>query len=426
LKELDFYTVDILRQLNHPNSKSQFLPVKQLINRYFQEIIPPKFADAITTQLTRHEWVFSVEEEDAVMINESGSEYLFDIMTPEYILDRVLEYLRNASLPEVVSEITRKLRLDLNKEDQELLSAKLDNSGMVDVKPFGYYSSFKINSRGRNVLEKHGRYSIYMQAKERTVAFSSHHINDLSELTVLAAFANNLELSWADFTIKGIFHGIQNGTPRASLLGDIIRGLHERGFTQELEIRPATWRINETGMNKYYDMLYETNETIPPHHMAPSNLDDTFELIFQRHKEKGGTLIWHKETLKPIIPENWQTAREMMVKKEVIFWSGISQTKKTTIHPDVLNCLTYKEALERLTTQVTSPPGSIISNTINMRDMIGSSLQQSNSESPQNLIDTQKEKPLWYKNTFAKYILWPVVVAAIGALLTWGVSTLSK
>ncbi len=69
-------------------------------------------------------------------------------------------------------------------------------------------------------------------------------MSEINKISVLDAFVKYNELSWEDFTNKGIYNPIVNGTPRARLLKFFLRELNEEGITLfQKKMLPPTWKL---------------------------------------------------------------------------------------------------------------------------------------------------------------------------------------
>jgi hypothetical protein len=72
-------------------------------------------------------------------------------------------------------------------------------------------------------------------------------MSEINETAVLEALKKYGSLSWAEFTSKGIFLNIENGTPRAGKLGDALHELENHGLIERKPGAPPTWVVTLKG-----------------------------------------------------------------------------------------------------------------------------------------------------------------------------------
>src|SRR5688572_2463207 len=69
--------------------------------------------------------------------------------------------------------------------------------------------------------------------------------------------------------------------------------------------------------------------------MIMNDLEETYEIIFQLHKEKGGSVRWHNDTLGRNPPQNWYVARENLKNVGIIY--SAPSPKTTILSPKVIH-----------------------------------------------------------------------------------------
>lgn len=120
--------------------------------------------------------------------------------------------------------------------------------------------------------------------------------------------------------------------------------------------RSNKYEINSAGRLQYeYEMEQRLDEIKNMNGIAASagiemvsmSLENTCELIFTKHKENNGSLRWHKSTFGNTIPNNTDTAKDVMLHENVLLLSS-SRERTTILNPAVANCNSYSEAKEIL------------------------------------------------------------------------------
>lgn len=127
-------------------------------------------------------------------------------------------------------------------------------------------------------------------------------------------------------------------------------------------------------LEKVRTSVFETTEEILDAIMIDNTFEETFQIIFDLHKKNNNRVTWTKETLKPNVPTNWHTARQMMIEEKILFKISTSSVVVTSISQPVMNCTTYEEAHKLL--EEKNKPKEVSSKTIHARDIISSNVGQ--------------------------------------------------
>jgi hypothetical protein len=149
------------------------------------------------------------------------------------------------------------------------------------------------------------------------------------------------------------------------------------------------------------------------------------ELVFQEHKLTGNTIKWDKNSFHGKIPiALTEMARQTLVKKSIIIFPGKSKKTITKLNPVVAAASSFEEA-EKIAANAI-PEAATLSN-----DPVDFALQdipETVSPAPvyTHRLMTVKttpspnfSKPKWYRQPVFYYFIWPVCIAAAGALITY-------
>jgi hypothetical protein len=143
-------------------------------------------------------------------------------------------------------------------------------------------------------------------------------------------------------------------------------------------------------------------------------------LIFKKHKSSPTfSLDWHSHTFQPNTPRNSSEAKEIMIRKEVIFQS--QSTKAKTILNDLVHTASSYEEAVKIIEEKNKPIPTFSG--IYAPNNSGKLAQSFGDDSPNTQSDTTipnkndkaHKKTIWYKTTLFKYLVFPILVILICA-----------
>lgn len=189
MHDFENHVFDVLRVLEKYEDRSGCTSIDMILRNHFRYYIPSNKADDIHSALKDQNLIFSVEEENGAKINPNGKLLIRQKFTQEYILDRVLDYLyKHPDSWEYLSEILKKMQIELDDQQKRSLEARVAKSGLVDYQKQGYWDSFKIKDDGILALEDYDSFSEYKkhelsQQQPTVVHHKPHHRRSMISFT---------------------------------------------------------------------------------------------------------------------------------------------------------------------------------------------------------------------------------------------------
>lgn len=185
--------------------------------------------------------------------------------------------------------------------------------------------------------------------------------------------------------------------------------------------------ITDSGLkyaNKLEELYFEQTGLPIFTNFIDMTIQDTCELIFQKHKESSSfSLVWHSDTFKPNTPRNVHEAKEIMLRKEVIFYPQHSKIK-TILNDDIHSASSYKEAVtileEKKLALLAKIENSFNQTTSNTTNAPNSPITTNGGTTQQTFVEPKKEGE---KNLFLRIVEWAweqikkPFIAAIGSFI---------
>lgn len=258
-----------------------------------------------------------------------------------------------------------------------------------------------------------------------TILFLAKHTNRDKEF----GFDNIIRLlsipsEYSDAILAKLWHGIKYIDGKPALTNPFIK-INDKGIALAFDIEQRIYK--ETGV-------------VPGVKRINTTFEEACEIIFQKHVSEGGMISWDKSTFIPY-PNHLETAKEIMLRKEIIFEGRIQRT--TVLSPEYFDAKSYKVAEEiRIANKDT--PLAPVTNVTTYGDNSPVSGRDTNSgivkatgdsiqDSPESLIVAlPAEKPINQKSKQQKKItpitiiksLWhiastnPLISAIIASIVT--------
>jgi hypothetical protein len=161
------WSIDILRVVK--NFDKPF-SIETLAKSYYNyNNFPEHLSSEIRQNYIDNNLGKGIEENDSLFpMKENIEIFLRRVTTPEYLLDRCIDLLKEENSPVWVTKLLKRQNLTLTDSEIKLLEAKLSSSDLVDkVNGGNIHPAFKVNSMGLISLSIFEKYSDYLKDKAK-------------------------------------------------------------------------------------------------------------------------------------------------------------------------------------------------------------------------------------------------------------------
>jgi hypothetical protein len=152
------------------------------------------------------------------------------------------------------------------------------------------------------------------------------------------------------------------------------------------------------------------------------------ELVFQEHKASAIPINWTKDVFRGRLSFGLSAmAKEILVKKNIIYSPNPSKKIFTTINPAIAAAFTVEEAEELIQNKVVPVPVTEITSIRAEQDLVVFQQTEINNRVVLRIageasdVTSNMFKPKWYTSTLFYYFVWPLCGAAAGAIITWAI-----